>query len=225
MQCVILAAGLGTRMGELTRDRQKVLLPLGRGKTSIIETILDNLPDEIDEVFIVVGYKAEQVQEKLEKAYGSKKISYIRQPELKGTGHALSLLKGKIVGKFLVLMGDDLYKKEDLEKLIQYPLAILVWEVQRHDANDFQARLQMDEQGKLVDIIERLPVKKGMLVNTGAYIMDERYFDLPLRLAGNKTDEFGLPQTFLQLAQRGDEIKLVKASDWQKISTPEDLKV
>ncbi len=223
MQAVILAAGLGTRMGDLTRDKPKPLLTI-ENKT-LLEHLFSSLPDAIDEVVLVVGYLKEQIRSLIGENHAGRKIVYVEQKELKGTAHALAMCKNVLRGKFLVLMGDDLYRKEDLSKMIKFPLALLAWELPEVDRqNDFQAIVKVNSQGNLVNIIERQPAVAGALVNCGAYVLDERYFDLPLVPAGNKTAEFGLPQTFLQLVRQGAKIDIVKASWWYKVSAPEDLK-
>jgi len=61
ISCIILAAGESRRMGKL-----KQLLPFG-GKT-VIETVLDNfLQIEFNEIIVVLGYCAEEIQRKLSK--------------------------------------------------------------------------------------------------------------------------------------------------------------
>ena len=56
---ILLAAGLSTRMGE-----PKQLLPFG--KSTIVETVVDNmLGAKFDEVIVVVGHRAEEIQKQL----------------------------------------------------------------------------------------------------------------------------------------------------------------
>ena len=222
MQAVILAAGLGTRMGELTKTTPKPLLKIQ--DRTLLEHNLTALPDEIAEVVLVVGYLAEQIKDFIGNNFLGKKITYVHQEDLKGTGHALSLCKDLLHDRFLVLMGDDLYYKKDLEELIGHELAILVWELRADELeNTRQANVKIDGQGKLLDIAERQSAKKGILVNTGAYVLDERFFDYPLLPAGNMTDELGLPQTFLQMVEDGAKMDVVKATSWHKVTSPNDL--
>lgn len=222
MQAVILAAGLGTRMGELTKSTPKPMLKIQ--DRTLLEHNLTALPDEIDEVVIVVGYLAEQIKGFLGTKFLGKKITYVHQQELRGTGHALALCRDVLHDRFLVLMGDDLYYEKDLEALVKHPLAVLVWELENDELKDSrQANVKIDPQGKLEDITERQPAKKGMLVNAGAYVLDRRYFDYPLALAGNMTDELGLPQTFLQMVKGGAKFDVVRAQWWHKVATAEDL--
>jgi len=210
-------------MGSLTKDRPKPLLTID--DKSLIEHSLEALPKEITEVVLVVGYLAHQIEEAIGREFGGRKITYIEQKELLGTGHALSICKDLIKGKFLVLMGDDLYATSDLDELIKHPMGLLARKVGQDSTNDFQAEVAIDDTGKLIDIIERQPVRAGSYSNCGAYVLDKRYFDLPLVLAGNKTKEFGLPQTMLQLAKNGSRIDIVKASWWHKVTGPEDLEL
>ncbi|MDO8557192.1 MAG: nucleotidyltransferase family protein [Candidatus Jorgensenbacteria bacterium] len=221
MQAVILAAGLGTRMKGLTSDTPKPLLKVG-GKT-LLEHKLDRLPNEVNEIIIVVGYLGDRIKELLGSEYAGRKISYVEQKELLGTGHALSLCKKKLSGKFLVLNGDDLYAKEDLTELIKHDLALLTWEVPQDERGRKVAEVRMDSSGALSDIVEGQPAKKGTLFNAGAYVLDERYFNYSLQLATPGKKELGLPQTMLQMLKDGCKIKIVRATWWKPITSPEDL--
>lgn len=253
MLCVILAAGKGIRMGELTKDTPKPTLKakdypekgyagsiIGftiKSLASLRDTPPDTtshieaafgasynlMPEAVTEIIVVVGYLQDKIKEKIGLEHPEKKISYVEQKELKGTAHALSICKDKLQGRFLVLMGDDIYVKEDLEKLVSKKLGILVKEISEESKDDFGARVEVSNNGALKDITERQKLKSGDLANCGAYVLDERYFDLPLVAAGNKTDEYGLPQTFLQMVKAGARFEIVKASFWKKITTSEDL--
>lgn len=216
-----MAAGLGTRMGELTKDTPKALLKVR--DRSILEETLASLPDEIDEVVIVVGYLGDRIREALGPVFLERKITYVEQNELKGTGHALMQAKDVLRGRFLVLMGDDLYAKKDLEEMLKHPLSILVREMDYDDPADSSGLVSADSSGNLADIRERVPKKRGDLVNCAAYVLDERYFALPLKLAGDRSKEYGLPQTMIQLIDSGARFQAVKARFWRKITSPEDL--
>ena len=77
MQAVIMAAGEGRRMRPLTLELPKPLIKVA-GKP-ILEHILDALPPEIDEVILVVGYKADMVKQHFGDSYHGRHIRYVYQ--------------------------------------------------------------------------------------------------------------------------------------------------
>src|SRR3989344_8278550 len=86
MQAVMLAAGRGPRMVALTGEVPKPMLPVeGR---PLLEYKLDALPDEIDEVILVIGYQGGVIRKHFGERYGNKRIQYVEQKELNGTAGA-----------------------------------------------------------------------------------------------------------------------------------------
>ena len=120
MKAVILAAGKGTRMRELTNALPKPMLKVW-GKP-ILEHILSGLISAgIREVFIVTGYRAETIEEYF--GDGSKwgvKIAYGRQLIQDGTGKAPEVAK-EFVGQddFLLTYGDILVKPETYGNMVR----------------------------------------------------------------------------------------------------------
>ena len=123
MQAVILAAGKGTRMRPLTYDMPKAMLPV-KGKP-VLEYTIDFLPEEIDEVIIVINHLGEQIKNYFGDEWKGRKIKYVVQEKLNGTGGAIHSCRNLIRGKFMVVMGDDLYHKNDLAKIAKEELAIM----------------------------------------------------------------------------------------------------
>lgn len=215
MQAVILAAGRGVRMGVLTENCPKPMLPIG-GKPKL-EYSLRALPDAITEIILIVGYRGEMIREYFGDMFEGKPIRYVEQAELNGTGATIHLLKDIVRGKFLVVMGDDLYQKADLEKMLGYDLAVLACEME--DSSQFGV-LEIDSEGKLVKIVEKPHNPEDKLVNTGAYVLNEHFFEYPLVPISEK--EFGLPQTLIQMRDKYD-IAVERTKVWFPIGTPEAL--
>jgi len=220
MQCLILAAGRGVRMGELTNNTPKPMLRVnGR---PILEYALSNLPDEISEIIIVIGYKGEIIKSYFGDQYKNKKIRYAIQEYLNGSGDAVWQAKDLLKDKFVVLNGDDLYRFSDLEKLItSEPPALLAKEI------DHPGRfgvLKTDDKGHLSEIVEAPQENCGNLINIGAYLLDRKIFNYELVKKSGRMDEkeFGLPQTIMKMAKEY-KIKVVKAEFWQPIGCPEDI--
>ncbi len=202
-------------MGELTKNTPKPMLKI-QGKPLLAHKI-EMLPDEIDEVVLVVGYLQEQIRNFFGDQYANKKIVYVEQQELNGTAGALHSAKDVLREKFLVTTGDDLYLKKDLAQLSKLDLGVLVLEV---DNPDQFGVIKMDEKGDIVEIVEKPKIVGPALANVGAYILSRDFFVYPLVDIGK--GEFGLPQTMMQMKDRF-KIEMQKAGAWFPIGNPEDL--
>jgi len=107
-QAVILAAGKSTRTYPLTLTKPKPLLKVA-GKT-IIEHNLEQLIGIVDEVYIVVGHKAEMIKKFVGNEFKGIKIKYVTQKKPTGNASALMNVEKQIKGKFILMFGDDLYR-------------------------------------------------------------------------------------------------------------------
>ena len=221
MKAIILAAGKGTRMGDLSIDTPKPMLKV-LGKT-LLEHKLDSLPKEISEVIIVVGHLKNVVTDFLGENYNNKKITYVVQNELLGTAHAIFLCKDLLIQnsseKFLVLMGDDIYSKEDMEECLKNGWAIGVREA---DSIKGRSKVVFDSSGHISEIIEKFPEEEAGFTGTGMYCLTPKIFDYEMvKIPGG---EYGLPQTILS-AKKDIPIKAVQSRFWLQITAPEDLKI
>lgn len=215
MQAVILAAGRGVRMGKLTENCPKPMLLLS-GKP-MLEWKLEMLPEAIDEVIFIVGYLSDQIEKYFGAEWKGRKIRYVRQEKLDGTGGAMMLVKEILHGPTLVMMGDDLYHSEDLSDLTRETSAVLGLEV--NNAEQY-GLLETDEAGNLLKITERPHGFETGIVNAAAYLLDMRYFSYPpVKFCET---EYGLPQT-LALMGRDAPVRVLKARAWQPIGKPEDI--
>ena len=215
MQAVILAAGRGRRMGNLTKIIPKPLLKIGA--KNLIEYKIDALPHEVDEVIIVIGYQGHLIRECFGNTYKRRKIKYVEQVELNGTGPALIRCKDILKERFLVMMGDDIYGKKDVENILKYPWAILA---KRVETEMVGAKIIVKKNNVIEDIIENSKLVPGDLNNAGLYVLGERLLTYqPVKIVGN---EFGLPQ-MVAAASKGVDIKILEASEWTQVTTPQDL--
>ncbi len=171
MQAVILAAGKGSRLLPLTQKLPKPLIKVAG--LSLIERVLSSLPDNITEIIIVVGYKANLIKKYLGKDWHGKKIIYVYQSEQRGTFSALNAASSILKNKFLVLAADVIYKKKDLEKLALQPLSILV---RKEKALNKPLARCVIKRGLLYKLEEKVIAKGEVFVNCAAYCLDKRIF-------------------------------------------------
>lgn len=217
MQAVILAGGRGARMQPITNFIPKPLIRVD-GK-NFIERNIDLLPEEVDEVVIVVNYLKEQIINHFGSFYKNKKITYVQQGEPLGTADALWRCKSVLKDEFLVMMSDDLYSLEDLEKVLQTKQNTIA--VQKNLNSSSGGLLQMDEQGRLLGIVETKEFLPDSYINTALYKLYTNIFEFePVKIPNS--NEYGLPQTLCEVNKKYP-IKLVESFDWKQTSNLEDL--
>lgn len=225
MQAVILAAGRGTRMGDLTKDCPKPMLKaLGK---NFLEYKIDALPEDIDEVIFVIGYLGDVIKNYFGDSFTNSsgrnfKITYINQEVLDGSMGSLAVCKEILKDKFLVLMGDDIYDAESLREMIKYDNAILGIK----NDNQTGGKILADNDGNLSGL------KEGMMnsgtgteyVNCGAYTLDKTIFETDPVLV--KVGEYGLPHTIVSrvLSNPNYKVKVVETKNWINITSPESIK-
>lgn len=219
MQAVILAAGRGNRLRPLTDKTPKPLLKVA-GKP-ILEHNLSQLPFQVDKIFIVVNYLKEQLKDYFGNEFNGKKITYVEQKKILGTAHALWCCKDFLKeGKFIAMMGDDLYSSKDILKCMKYDLCVLA---KKLEGPKRFGVVKVNKNNFLEDIADDFSpsLENNDLVNIGFFVLDKRIFNYGM--AHLSTGEFGLPQTVGRMA-KDCQIKVVKANFWFPISRLEDLK-
>jgi bifunctional UDP-N-acetylglucosamine pyrophosphorylase/glucosamine-1-phosphate N-acetyltransferase len=219
MQAVILAAGRGTRMKELTDHVPKPLLEAA--DKTLLEHKFDELPEDVDEIVIIVGYHADKVEKRLGNEYAGRRISYIVQETLDGTAGALWKAKDILTGRFIVMMGDDLYGRADLEAAVASPDWVIgAWPL---PAGASGGRIVAGPEGTITDIVEGTHEEPGD-TSTNLFVLDTRLFDHPMVAKAAGSDEYGLPQTVLAASkQSGIPLRALRASFWVQVTSPEDL--
>jgi bifunctional UDP-N-acetylglucosamine pyrophosphorylase/glucosamine-1-phosphate N-acetyltransferase len=216
MQCVILAAGKGTRMRPLTDICPKPLLRVA-GKP-ILQHSIESLPAVIDEVVIVVSYLKEQIMDFFGSEYMGKKITYCEQVNpAGGTGDALMCTKDVVKGKFLFLNGDDIYGKDGLEKAMTYDHMIFGYH------SDFPERfgvLVPNGDGTLKGIIEKPANPPSNHINIGGYVLNDSIFTYKVPLA--VTGELYVTDIVTAYAQV-NPVQIVEQDLWIPIGYPDDI--
>lgn len=217
IQAIILAAGKGTRMLPLTETRPKPMQMVG-GK-NLIEWKLEELPETIRDIIVVIGYQGDQIRKYFGGAWKGRMLRYVVQQELNGTAGALWAARELLRGRFLVMMGDDLYAKEDILRMLEYEWAIGAQEIVRQEVG---GELVTKPDGTFSGVKEQKHFVEHGLMNTGLYMLNKKIFTYdPVPISGTST-EFGLPHT-LALVAKTTPVAIVRATKWMQVTTPEDL--
>lgn len=76
MQAIILAAGMGKRLGELTRENTKCMIKVHQ--QTLIERMIKQLGNlQLDRIILVIGYKGDKVKSLIGNKIGNIPILYI----------------------------------------------------------------------------------------------------------------------------------------------------
>ncbi len=232
---VVLAAGRGTRMKS---ELPKVLVPvLGR---PMIEYVLDALVEAgIDEVIVVVGYRADLVRAALD---DRKHITFVDQTEQLGTGHAVMMaraaLQQRLGSMVLIVAGDSPMMQADsiaaLRDEFRERLPACLIGTTHKDNPHGLGRIVRDADGNFARIVEEkdaTPAERLLTeVNMSCYLFDCEKLLGALDNIGNNnaqreyyiTDAPGVLQAAGESVIALDRLQPVESLS---INTPEELQV
>jgi bifunctional UDP-N-acetylglucosamine pyrophosphorylase/glucosamine-1-phosphate N-acetyltransferase len=215
MQCVILAAGKGTRLRPLTENCPKPLVEVG-GKT-LLDHIVGALPSFVDELIILTGYKGEMIREYCGEEFHGRKVKYVHQEEQNGTAPGLWLCKDKIKGRFLFLFADDIHGEDDLARATSFSRALLVSTVPNPEKFGIVVR---KPDGTLDQMIEKPKHAPSNCASTGAMVLDQHIFEFEPEEAIN--GEYYLTEVIQRYAKEYP-IAIVEQNTWIPIASVEDV--
>src|SRR5207237_3247292 len=121
-KAVLLAAGRGTRMRELTAELPKLMMEV-RGKP-VLQHIVEGLRDAgVRRFLIIIGYRADAVQNFFGDGARYKiDIQYATQVTQDGTGRVVDLSRNFVSGSPIVLAyGDILVDPANYKRIVDLP--------------------------------------------------------------------------------------------------------
>jgi dTDP-glucose pyrophosphorylase len=227
-RAVILAAGRGTRMRELTVKLPKPMIEV-RGKP-VLQHIVEGLRDAgIRDCFIVVGYRADAVQNFFRD--GSRynvAIQYQTQTVQDGTGRVVELARDFANNRpFVLAYGDILVAPANYKRLVDVPddVEAMLTVTRGEDVSKGGAVFLNDEMD-LIDLREK--PKPGEPTspwyNAGLYGFRPSIFDFTAKLRPSPRGEYELTDAIRDLAQSGKKVKAFELTgEWADVRDPEVL--
>lgn len=227
-KAVILAAGRGTRMRELTVDLPKPMIEV-RGKP-VLQHIVEGLRDAgISELLIVVGYRGDTVRTFL--GDGSRyhlAIRYATQTVQDGTGRVVDLARDFVGDSAFVLSyGDILVDATNYNCVTDLPdnAEAIITVTGGEDVSKGGAAF-LNEQMELIDIREKS--RPGQITspwyNAGLYAFRPSIFEFTAKLKPSPRGEYELTDAIRALAQSGKKIKAFELTgEWADVRDPEVL--
>ena len=145
MKAVILSAGQGKRLLPLTENSPKCILPI-MGKT-LIEWQIDELAKcGIDQVAVVLGYRADKVERILNSRYGPHRVRTIYNAAYAVSDNLVSCWTAhdEMNEDFVLLNGDTLFESAVLKRLLEtgtHPVTVVINHKNDYDADDMKVEL------------------------------------------------------------------------------------
>lgn len=217
---ILMAGGLGSRLGELTKNIPKPMLKLG--DKPILEIILEQFKKyHFYDFYISVNYKAEKIIDYFKDGKDfDVNFKYIKETKKLGTAGCLSLIKEEIKEP-IILMNGDVICNIDFDKLLEF-----------HKKNDFlvtigAAKYSMNipygvlvEENNVLKNIEEKPTK-SYLISGGVYVINpevlklipnNEYFDMPMLLDKlintNKVGVFNIESSWIDIGKIEDFLEV-----------------
>ena len=226
-KAVVLAAGRGTRMKELTDELPKPMVEV-KG-TPILESIVRGLvANGVRQILIVVGYRKEVITDYFGdcSAFGCE-VSYVEQIVQDGTGRVVELAKG-FAGQdpFILSYGDILVPAESYAPLVDFTnvdgkLTVKIDEDVRKGGAVFI------EDGLVTNLIEKPKDNEptSPYYNAGIYVFSPVIFDYTAELKLSPRGEYELTDAIAAQVRDGLRIEAVElAGDWADVRDPEVLR-
>jgi len=227
-KAVVLAAGRGTRMRELTADVPKPMIEV-RGKP-VLEHIVEGLRDAgVRRFVIIVGYHAEAVRDFFSdgRRYNVD-IEYATQTVQDGTGRVVELAQDFVENRpFVLAYGDILVDPGNYKRVVDLPddAEALLTITRGEDVTKGGAVL-LNEKMHVVDLREK--PKPGEPTspwyNAGIYAFRPSIFEFTVKLKPSPRSEYELTDAIRDLAQSGKKVKAIELiGEWADVRDPEIL--
>ncbi|MSU54829.1 MAG: hypothetical protein EXS48_03310 [Candidatus Staskawiczbacteria bacterium] len=226
---VVSAAGQGTRMQELSKDKSKHLIEVNQ--RPFLAYVLDNIIEAgYTEIMLVVGFREDLIREFLAK-YDAKDatINLVNQFEVLGpkekeygTACPLKCVKDFVGNEpFISLVGDNFYSVNDLKAMNIDDEFCYIGALEHENPEKFGVLLTDGEF--LEKIIEKPKEFVGNLINTSLYKFTPEVFEkLPL-IEKSPRGEYEITDVISLLAKdKKVKVKIIK-DNWMDFGNPNDI--
>lgn len=230
-QCLILAAGNGTRLRPISAGLPKPLVQFD-GKPILEQVITAAHQAGIDQFVIVVGYGSDMIRRHFDRwlfdsaRSGNVSITWVENADYhKHNGISVLKARDQIDGHFLLLMADHIFDPETARVLMEQPLGprevILAVDSRIDRVFDLEDATKVRREGNFI-----VDIGKGLAhydaLDTGMFLCSPNLFD---ELATATRDgNCSLSDGMRQMA-RERSLRALDIGDalWQDVDTPEAL--
>ena len=225
-QCLILAAGNGTRIRSVSAGLPKPLVDF-RGRPILEHIIRRAHQAGIDNFVIVVGYRSDLIRAWFDSRSLGVSVTFVENPEYhKSNGISALKARNEIHENFLLLMADHIFEPETARVLLRQRLApgevILAVDPQIDRIFDLDDATKVRrDSDRIVDIGKEIAHYDAL--DTGMFLCSPALFD-QLEAAAAKDGNCSLSDGMRQLIrERRLRALEIGEAQWQDLDTPEAL--
>ncbi len=231
MRAVVLAAGKGTRMREITDSIPKPMVVVA-GRPMLWHVLRALADAGVTEAGIVVGYRAETIRSYFgDGGEVGVPLSYFVQEVQDGTGRAAEPAREFLSDEpFFFSFGDIITDPAAYRDMVgnfrETPTDLLLAVRRVDDPSRFGAVAVDDDDDAIRDVVEKPPAGESPSnwVNAGIFISDPVLFTYTSRLELSPRGEYELPDAFRMMIADGRVVRAHKLHTyWHDVGTPEDL--
>lgn len=225
-KAVLLAAGRGTRMRDLTESLPKPMIEV-RGKPILLQIIEGLRAAGVREMLIVVGYRAEVVREFF--GTGTKYgvlIQYATQAVQDGTGRVIELARDFAADDpFILSYGDILVEPANYKRMTELEDDVqAIVSVKANEDVSKGGAIFVNEEMIVTDVREKLAPGEttSPWYNAGVYAFRASIFEWTAKLTPSPRGEYELTDAIRGLAQSTQKVKALELEgDWADVRDPE----
>jgi UDP-N-acetylglucosamine diphosphorylase / glucose-1-phosphate thymidylyltransferase / UDP-N-acetylgalactosamine diphosphorylase / glucosamine-1-phosphate N-acetyltransferase / galactosamine-1-phosphate N-acetyltransferase len=227
-KAVVLAAGRGTRMRELTVDLPKPMIEV-RGKP-VLQHIVEGLRDAgVRRFLIIVGYRADAVQNFFGDGSRYKiEMQYATQVVQDGTGRVVDLAHNFASDSpFVLSYGDILVDPGNYKPIVDLvdDIEAIITVIRNEDVSKGGA-VFLNDRMELVDLREKSKPGEpaSPWYNAGIYTFRPSIFDFTAKLKPSPRGEYELTDAIRNLALSGKRVQALELTgEWADVRDPEIL--
>ncbi|MCC7478066.1 NTP transferase domain-containing protein [bacterium] len=231
MKGLILAAGRGTRLGALTADRSKAMVPLaGR---PLISYPLEKLQQvEINDIGLVVSSNEQELREGLADYSGRCSFTFIRQEQPLGLAHAVNCAKDFTAGEdFVLLFCDNIFSETlhgalaEWERLrAEHGDCALIHTIEMPDPRACGVAV-LGEDYFVTELEEKPQQPKSNLAVVGIDFFTPKIYEAISHIGPSARGEYEITDAISELIRMGCPVKALPLRGWwYDTGTPDDLK-
>jgi NDP-sugar pyrophosphorylase family protein len=237
---LILAAGLGSRLGDLTNNIPKCLVPVNG--VPILENCIQSLNKlGINDITILVGYRKEMVNEFVKQKFSNLRLNLVENKEYDSTGTACSLLlgleKGDYDSEVVIIEGDVFFEPELLRDLVNNSNKINKTSIAAYDPTLSGTFVELDSSKYIRNWVHESKRPENFMVEKAFKTINLTLFhphSLQLLLSTLKSTlvengrrsplEYAF-HNFIQVSRLGIQGVEADKKKWFEIDTQEDLAI